>query len=477
MSHGYSDVLIGLQFGDEGKARVIDLIAGDYDIIARFNGGPNAGHTIETEKHKIALHQIPSGVFYPDKILYIGSGCVLNPEKLVAEIKELEKVGVDLSDRLHISGQTSVIQPHHILIDKLTNKAIGTTENGIGPAYADRALRMNGNRLLNIKIEDFIHNNDFAIKKVRENLAETLRLLSGINYDIEESMRRFKESLTVVLPFVERDTLFVDKKVRNGARALFEGAQSFMLDVIKGTVPYVTSSHTAAGYAYVGGDLSPRYHRKTIGVAKAIMSRVGHGPFPSEYGGMASETYCMEGNGHTHDKAFEAELNVNELLRSDDFFDIGRALRILGNEYGATTGRPRRIGMLDLVQLNYAIRTNGVDELFLNKCDLLRDFSRTKLEGIPQVSAYRLENKVIDYVPGSSFEYGQVTPAVEFSPGFNETITEMKDMTDVPKSLTNLLNQIEHHISCPITGMGVGPKREEYVKINPSKEISRTAGD
>jgi adenylosuccinate synthase len=465
MSHGYSDVLIGLQFGDEGKARVIDLIAKNYDIIARFNGGPNAGHTIETEKYKITLHQIPSGVFYPDKILYIGSGCVINPEKLIVEIKELKNLGVDLNDRLHISSQASIIQPHHILIDEITSKAIGTTKNGIGPAYADKALRMSGKRLLNIRIEDFIDNMDAIVEQVRDNLIVTLKMYSGISYNVDECMQRFTKSLSFVLPFVERDTLFIDKKVKEGANVLFEGAQSFMLDVTKGTVPYVTSSHTAAGYAYVGGDLSPRYHRKIIGVVKAIMSRVGYGPFPSEFGGVRSETYCMKGEGYVHDKSAEAKLNVNKLIQSDDLFDIGIALRILGNEYGATTGRPRRIGMLDLVQLSYATRTNGVNELFLNKCDLLKDFSRTNLEGIPLVNSYRLKNTTIDYVPGSGFEYRQVTPSVKFLPSFDESVSEIRDASKLPKPLIKLLHKIESYTSCSIIGIGVGPKREEYAKI------------
>ncbi len=457
---GYSDVLIGLQNGDEGKARIIDQLAEDYDIIARFGGGPNAWHTIQKEQRKIALHQIPSGVFYPDKELYVGSGCVVNLEKLVAEMEELTKLDIDLTSRLHISSQATLIQPHHVLIDQEAGKEIGTTMNGIGPVYADRAMRIYGNRVLNIRLGDLVHDFDLALRQILDNLGTRSKLSTS---DIRKIVDGFKQSFDKIFPFVEKDTLFLDSRVRNGKNVLFEGAQSFMLDVVKGTVPYVTSSQTVAGHAYVGGDLSPRYHRKVIGVAKAIMSRVGNGPFVSELGGKKSEKYCMEEGGRAHVKSVESSLAVSEMLLSQDEFEVGIALRVLGDEYGASTGRPRRMGILDLVQLAYAVRINGVDDLYLNKCDRLRDFSDSHIQGIPVVTDYLLEGRAIDYVPGSSAEYCRVMPSRTVFPGFNTSISERRTTADIPKELKHLLTYIEDRCGCKIKGIGVGPVRDQFI--------------
>jgi len=367
MQNGHSDILIGLQYGDEGKARIIDTIADEYDVIARFNGGSNAGHTIETAKSRISLHQVPSGIFYDNKILYIGSGCVVNPAKLVAEIKDINAVGVSLDGRFHISSMASLVQPHHIIIDKLTGDSVGTTGQGIGPAYSDRALRLNNTRLLNIRTGDLISNPTGVFSAVQENLEQTIGSNNIKDLDVAQIMSEFSAASLEIVKHVEVDTLFMSKLVQKGLHVLFEGAQSFMLDVVKGSVPYVTSSSTLAAAAYVGGDLPPNFHRKTIGVAKAIMSRVGKGPFSTEFGGPRSEKYCTENNSASI-KHSEKQLNIHNLITSNDPFDVGVALRVLGNEYGATTGRPRRIGYLDLVQLAYAVKVNGVDEIHLNKC-------------------------------------------------------------------------------------------------------------
>lgn len=461
MPLGFSDVLIGLQYGDEGKAKVIDLITKDYDIIARFNGGANAGHTIVTEKGPIALHQIPSGIFYPDKILYIGSGCVVNLQKTFKEIEEIEKLGVKLKNRLFISDQASIVQPHHILIDIYTTKEIGTTQNGIGPAYADKATRMENGRLTNIKIGDLLDDPNLFLQ-VKEKLTSTIKIYSVQNYDIEKTIKELKATLKALTPFVQRDTLYLQKLVEKGKAVLFEGANSVMLDVTKGSVPYVTSSNTVAGAAYVGGDLPPKFHRRTIGIAKAIMSRVGNGPFVSEFGGEKSERYC--GQGLKYNKDYEKESYDSEtLLRSDNDFEIGVALRILGNEYGSTTKRPRRIGALDLVQLSYAVRMNGVDVIFLNKCDLLNDFSKTKNKTIPVVTGYKLNNESIDYIPGSNISYRKVEPLLQQYPAFTENISTVKIYEKLPAELKKLLRTIEEKVHCRLLGIGTGPKREEYI--------------
>lgn len=466
---GFADVLIGLQYGDEGKARIVDMIAKDYDIIARFNGGANAGHTIETKDGgKVALQQIPSGIFYPDKILYIGSGCVVNIEKLVTEIAKIELLNVKLKGRLKISCQASVVQPHHILMDGLIGKTVGTTKNGIGPCYADKAYRMEGDRLLNVRLGDLLSDPEHFFTAIRDNYEVTRVDYDIRNLDIEAAVKELKNAFDQIKDYIEEDTLFLEKKVSAGARVLFEGAQSVMLDVTRGSVPFVTSSHTMAAAAFLGGDLCVDYHRKTIGVAKAVMSRVGHGPFASEFGGRKSEKYCMEihEDKPKYNKATEEAYDIEKLLKSADEFDFGIAMRVLSGEYGTVTARPRRVGMLDLVQLSYAMKLNGVDELVINKCDLLNVFASSAKGEIPLVVSYLLDGKTIDYVPGSVNSYYKVEPVVEYKKAFEEDISSVRNFEDLPASLKALLKEIEEKTSSKITGIGVGPERDQFVKIS-----------
>jgi adenylosuccinate synthase len=468
---GFSDVLIGLQYGDEGKAKVIDLIAQNYDIIARFNGGANAGHTIETDKGRVALHQIPSGIFYENKLLYIGSGCVINLEKTLNEIRDVEKLDISLKNRLFISDQASIVQPHHILVDSHTGATIGTTKNGIGPAYADKALRMDGNRLLTIKIGDVLDNPEL-FETIKENLIVAMKRFHVTDSAVDKTIQSLKQALKELAPYIQRDTLFLQKHVEAGKSVLFEGAQSSMLDVTHGLVPYVTSSNTVAAAAYVGGDLPITYHRKTIGVAKAIMSRVGNGPFTSEFGGKESEDYCMQSD--KHNKTYEKETyDVSTLLHSDNLLEVGIALRVLGNEYGASTSRPRRIGMLDLVQLAYVAKINGVDEIFLNKCDLLVDFARTQQKQIPLVVGYSLNGKTIDYIPGTNTAYRKVIPEITYVDAFTKDISATKSAKELPQALQTLLGYIEKQTGTKLLGIGTGTKRDHYVLLtSPQKKLS-----
>ena len=246
-------------------------------------------------------------------------------------------------------------------------------------------MRMVNNRLVNIKLGD-LQDNPKLFDQIEENLLRKIKKHEVKDYDVTTTMNNLQAAFTKLQLYIQPDTLFLQKQIELGKRVLFEGAQSVMLDVTKGMAPYVTSSSTVAGAAFVGGDVSPKFHRKTIGVAKAIMSRVGNGPFISEFGGEESEKYCID---PLHTKDYEAKTyNSEKLLVSDNPFEVGIALRMLGNEYGSTTGRPRRIGMLDLVQLAYTAKMNGVDMIFLNKCDLLIDFAKTKIKQIPIVTGY-----------------------------------------------------------------------------------------
>jgi len=463
---GFCDVLVGLQYGDEGKAKVIDLIAGDYDIIARFNGGANAGHTIELEGiGKVALNQVPSGIFYKDKILYIGSGCALNLEKIEIEIDKIKDLDINLEGRLFISEHISVIQPHHIVVDTFNGKKIGTTKNGIGPMYSDRATRMIGDRLVNVKLGDLMSDKENMLEKVEINLKECLKDFSVKDFDVSFAMKSFSKSLEYITPYVQRDTLFLEKQVENGKKILFEGAQSVMLDIVKGTSPYVTSSNTMPSAAYVGGDISVKYHRKTIGVGKAIMSRVGNGPFSSEMGGTRSEEYCMEDGGDKYIKPVEKDLDVLSLLPHDDEFEIGKAIRFLSAEYGTVTSRPRRVGVLDLVLLRYVTKLHGIDELFINKCDLLNVFTQTKLGKIPIVTKYFLDGGEIDYVPAASESYRNVEVEKEYLEGFSEDVSNIRDPKKLPSTLFDFVKYIEDYTGSKMLGIGVGPKRDQYVMM------------
>jgi adenylosuccinate synthase len=466
-TQGHGDVLIGLQYGDEGKARIVDLYAKNYDIVARFNGGANAGHSVDVGGVKVALNQIPSGIFYPEMTLYIGSGCVVNVVKLAAEIRKIEEIGISLRGRLRVTSQASIIQPQHQLIDGIIGKYIGTTKNGIGLCYADRAIRMVDNRLVNIRLADLATDLETALGKIRENLVVEQEKY-GFECDVDALIFELREGFEFIREFVEVDPLYLQKKVEGGQNVLFEGAQSVMLDPVKGAVPYVTSSHTIAAAAFVGGDLSLKYYRKTVGVAKVLMSRVGHGPFASELGGRKSEEYTMatnESGGSKYTAEYEKTLDINTLIRSHDEFEVGQAMRVLSNEYGVVTRRPRRIGNLDLVQLKYACRINNVDELVLTKVDLLCEYSKTLGKKIPMVSAYKLDGAEIDYVPTEPETYYRVEGESTYFEAFSGDISGVRDFDLLPGELKNIVGRIEKFCDCRVTGLGVGPERDQYIEI------------
>ncbi|MFH1588987.1 MAG: adenylosuccinate synthetase [archaeon] len=466
VNSGKSTVLIGLQYGDEGKARVMDTMLKDYDIVARFNGGANAGHTLKVGDVKIALHQVPSGIFFKDKLLYIGNGCVVNPMKLLVEMAEIEAHGLMLDKRLLISPNVTIIQPHHLFLDGLLGGTIGSTKNGIGPAYADKAMRAEGSQIKNIRMGDYCSDPEKFKEIAKQNLLKVVKD-HGLTIDLEKEINEFHEAMLKIKKNISSDILFMEKAVSSGQSVFFEGAQSVMLDVVYGHVPYMTSSRTVAAAAYTGGDLSLRYHHKTIGVAKAIMSRVGNGPFVSEFGGSKSETYCMEDGGTAHMSESEnSDGSAQDFLKSSDWFEIGKGIRMLTGEYGATTKRPRRIGVLDLVMLKQNCRLNGVDELYINKFDCLNIFSETSLEGIPLVVAYELDGKQIDYVPSSEAECRRAKPIIKYRPHITEDLSGMRNYSELPSSVKDLITFIENFVGTKISGVGVGPEREAFIRID-----------
>ena len=432
MASGFADVLVGLQYGDEGKAKIVDSIAYDYDIIARFNGGSNAGHTVVVEGRTFTLRQVPSGVHHETCALYIGSGCVVDYEKLLSEIKGLESLGASVRERLRISPHSTVIQPHHILIDAIYSSEISTTKNGIGPAYADRCVRLQGGVKRHIRIKDLLED-DSLFLDVEKNLQKAICELNVPEGEWLNKVDLLRESVASLKELVAFDIGFLYEKVKRGKKVLFEGAQSVMLDVVHGTVPYVTSSSTVASSAFVGGDLPAKYLRKTIGVAKAIMSRVGHGPFRSEFEKADVPTSAFNA------RDFEWEnFEPLKLISSDNPSEITRALRMVCGEYGSVTGRPRRIGALNLSELRESVRLNGVDELYLTKCDLLEYFFKTKEKVIP------------------IFENGFFSEW----PAFEKSLVESGSLSS---GLVSFLEMVEGYLGVPIVGVGCGPGREALI--------------
>lgn len=451
MSNGYSDVLIGLQYGDEGKAKIIDSLAPSYNIVARFNGGMNAGHTIVTDKGTLALRQIPSAVSYKHCSLYIGSGCVVSPKALLNEIAAVQQSGFDITDRLKISNHSTLVLPHHILLDQMHGEEVGTTGNGIGPAYADRAFRLKSGNICNVRMQMLLEDPDAVIRIAKFHLEELKNSPQELRELGDLLLTELKASLKALSNYIVPSDTYLVERVISGDTVLFEGAQSFMLDVVHGDVPYVTSSHTSVSAAYTGGDLPPKYHRHSFGVVKLVMSRVGKGPFPSEFGGIKAYEYCTKDSGKAHTRDYEkTHFKPDELMASGDPFKVGQALRIFSGEYGTGSGRPRRIGMLDLAQLRNAVLLNGIDSLFLTKCDCLRDFDKTPEHKIPVVVSYDDSGSAI----------------VKSYESFSEDISHVSSFEQLPRGLKELVLDISSISRARVAGLGVGPHRSQLVLMN-----------
>ncbi|QBC30655.1 adenylosuccinate synthetase [Pandoraea sp. XY-2] len=450
---GYADVLVGLQYGDEGKAKIVDMLAADYDIVARFNGGANAGHTVQTPRASARLAQVPSGVFHSGKLLYIGSGCVVNLTKLSDEITTLRNAGCRLATRLYLSEHCTVIQPVHLDLDAGHGAGIGTTGNGIGPCYADLSLRWRRGIRTVVQIRDLVADEAGAFEQMaryaalHNNSSEALAATTAAITGMRAAWRGLQSTIVVA------DSRWLTRRVKGGARVLFEGAQSVMLDVTGGQQPYVTASHTAPAFAFVGGDLPSQYHRKTIGVAKAIASRVGAGPFRSEFGGDQSARYCadaeLRGIGWREE---QNRFNAHEMLGSEDEFAVGVALRLLTGEYGTGSGRPRRLGRLDLAELAAVIERHGVDELYLNKCDCLSLFSKTRDGRIPVLVDEARE--------------GRWVPTIRHFPAFDALPDTPLAFSLLPSSLQQFVLTVQEMTACRVAGIGVGPGREQQLIIS-----------
>ena len=423
--------IIGAQWGDEGKGKIVDLFTHDADIIVRFQGGNNAGHTLVVNGKKTILHLVPSGALHPNKLCVIGNGVVVDPEILIEEIDALKAQGHLQSDeQLRISEQAHVIMPYHKAIDlareRLRGKGkIGTTGRGIGPAYEDKVARV-GIRFIDLLEEDTFR------EKLERNIEEKNFYLKAILQEkaldfneMHDSYSRYREKLKV---YVTNTGLLLDQRIRAGKRVLFEGAQGTLLDVDHGTYPYVTSSSTITGGACSGSGVGPQHIQQIIGISKAYTTRVGSGPFPTELEGLDGET-----------------------------------LRREGAEFGATTGRSRRCGWFDAVSVRHAVRMNGLTGIALTKLDVLTGFKK-----IPICTAYSYNGQTVSEFPASSKVMAAAQPIYEEMDGWTERLDDVRKFSDLPATAQKYVRRIEAVIGTEIILVSVGPGREQTIVLrNP----------
>ncbi len=418
------DLLLGLQWGDEGKGKVVDAITSNYDIIARFQGGPNAGHTIEFDGHKHVLHTIPSGIFNENSLNVIGNGVVIDPAVFLEEINGLKKFNIDLTKKLFISKRAHLILPTHKIIDATSEaskgkKKIGSTLKGIGPTYMDKTGR-NG-----IRVGDIIDNDwekkYFKLKKKHLNIISNFQ--DKVKISINELESDFFKGVECLKAFdlIESEN-FLNQSIDDGKKVLAEGAQGSLLDIDFGTYPFVTSSNTTSAGACSGLGVPPNKIKNIRGIFKAYTTRVGSGPFPTEL-----------------------------------FDSIGKKIREIGNEYGATTGRDRRCGWLDLVALKYSIQINGVTELNIMKSDVLSIFDK-----ILVCTSYVINGEEINFFP-YDINSKEITPIYQEFRGWNTDITEIKNEDSLPKELIDYINFIESFVNVPVKLISVGPDRTQTI--------------
>ena len=419
-------VVLGAQWGDEGKGKVTDFFASSADYVVRFQGGNNAGHTIVVGDEKLALSLTPSGVLYPECVPVIGSGCVVDLEFLKKELEMLNSKNVS-TQKLAISPNAHLIMPYHRLLDELIEESlgenkIGTTKKGIGPCYSDKIQRSG------IRVQDLL-DDDVFVQKVNKNLEEKNQILTKIYgrdpIDPNEIINEFKSYKDIVTNHVKDTSLMISNAIKSNKNILFEGAQGTLLDIDHGTYPFVTSSNTSSGNAAIGSGVGPLNLNKIVGVTKAYISRVGSGPFITE--------------------------QENE---------IGDYLIEKGAEFGVVTGRRRRCGWLDLISLKYSVRVNTLTELFITKLDVLSGLDEIKL-----CVGYKNGDEVISDYPYQQSILYNAQPVYETFEGWEEDITSIKNFEELPQNAKKYINAIENFIEIPITFISVGPERNQNIVI------------
>lgn len=420
MKKGKVDALLGIVFGDEGKGKVVDYFTPRYDVVARFAGGPNAGHTIIFDGKKFVLRSIPSGIFDEKKINIIGNGCVIAPDLFMAEAKELEAAGYQLTERLHISRRAHLILPTHRLLDRAYEAAkgknkVGTTGKGIGPTYSDKAARVG------LRVGDIEEGFEAKYQALKARHEQILRDLHFTDYDITEEEKQWMEGVEYMRKFHLSDTEYeINRALAQGKNVLAEGAQGSLLDIDHGTYPYVSSSSTTSGGVCTGLGIAPNTIDHVFGIFKAYSTRVGGGPFPVEL-----------------------------------FDETGDYIRKVGNEFGAVTGRNRRCGWLDLVALKYAIMINGVTDLVMMKGDVLDNFDTIKV-----CTAYTKDGQTVTEMP---YDTEGWQPVYEELPCWNTDITGVRSEAEFPKAFADYIRYIEQATDTPIKIVSVGPDREATI--------------
>ena len=417
MTKGKVDALLGIVFGDEGKGKVVDFFTPRYDVVARFAGGPNAGHTIIFDGKKFVLRSIPSGIFDEGKTNIIGNGCVIAPDLFMAEARELEAAGYDIAPRLHISRRAHLILPTHRVLDRAYEAAkgknkVGTTGKGIGPAYSDKAARVG------LRVGDIEENFEEKYRALKARHEQILRDLHYTDYDIAEEEKLWMEGVEYMRRFKLSNTeAEINRALAEGKSVLAEGAQGSLLDIDHGTYPFVSSSSTTAGGVCTGLGVAPNTIDRVFGIFKAYSTRVGSGPFPVEL-----------------------------------FDETGETLRRIGHEYGAVTGRNRRCGWIDLVALKYAIMINGVTDLVMMKGDVLDEFETIKV-----CTAYKKGDEVVTEMPYDTEGYEAV---YEELPGWQTPLTEIREEKDFPPAFSDYIAYLEKQLAVRISIVSVGPDRE-----------------
>ncbi|WP_066366182.1 adenylosuccinate synthase [Neobacillus fumarioli] len=428
-----SVVVVGTQWGDEGKGKITDFLSENAEVVARYQGGNNAGHTIKFNGETYKLHLIPSGIFNKEKICVIGNGMVVDPKALIQELAYLHEKGIT-TDNLRISNRAHVILPYHLKLDEVEEQRkgenkIGTTKKGIGPAYMDKAARVG------IRIADLLDREIFE-EKLERNLLEKNRLFERI-YEVEgfkkeDILEEYYQYGQQIKQYVCDTSVVLNDALDEGRRVLFEGAQGVMLDIDQGTYPFVTSSNPVAGGVTIGSGVGPTKITHVVGVCKAYTSRVGDGPFPTEL----------------HD-------------------EIGNRIREVGREYGTTTGRPRRVGWFDSVVVRHARRVSGITDLSLNSIDVL-----TGIETLKICTAYRYKDEVITEYPANLKILSQCEPIYEELPGWTEDITGCKSLDELPPNARHYVERVTQLTGVPLSTFSVGPDRSQTnVVRNPWRQV------
>lgn len=420
-------VIVGAQWGDEAKGKMVDVLGAQSDVVARFSGGNNAGHTVIIGDAEYKFHLLPAGILHPHVTAVLGSGMVICPKGLLEELDTTLAMKSDLGT-LRISKGAHVVFPYHRMLDRLEEDArgenkIGTTSRGIGPAYQDKVARFG------IRMGEFVRPDVFR-KRLREVLAYKNRLLEMYGdppVAFEPLHDEYAQYADRLRPYVDDTDVFLQEAVRSGQRVLFEGAQGAMLDLDSGTYPYVTSSHPVAGGACLGTGVGPRDIDSVLGVCKAYATRVGEGPFPTEL-----------------DNA------------------IGERIRTVGHEFGTTTGRPRRCGWLDLVVLRQSCRMNSLSGLILTRLDIFSGF-----ESIEVATGYLLDGKQLNHVPADTCDVGRVEPLYERLPGWSEDVSGARSLEELPQAARDFLAYVERFTETPVAIVSVGPDREETMVVRP----------